>query len=411
MNFGPYRKNAYGEVLRSNPEYAKYLINVNKRDNQKARFAHWAGAFVVETFFTEDEEQEEEVVREDHQVSEGRSRFRFRRKTSAERARAKQEDGEPGTDSDGVPIRRAYSEEETADVLLNQLMTGDWDAVGQMAEQVEDDHRIVQEIVERMKDIQAKTKTGRTNEELMQDREAVESAKRQIRALDARTHTRNKLRKAGMTLQLYKTRCELREEECVNKRAEALRGLEAPGGEKEENREKRVMGFGEYHRWAYGEVMKERPNYVANVAMESERTSVPRKLLQEWLQGRKCQWSHQRILEGGGNALSEPKTMLGERKIKRENEVEHWRESSLARFLTAPNFIPKQEEPKEQERQKGRRKNREGARNWRDNSFSRLTSRSNRRMPTVGEVFGFSIIPKSREAKQSEEDPPMSEVI
>ena len=82
-----------------------------------------------------------------------------------------------------------------------------------MAEQVEGDHRIAKELVERMKEIQAKPQVGRTTEELMQDREAVESAKRQLRVSDARTYTRNKLRKAGMATQLYKTRCEVREEE------------------------------------------------------------------------------------------------------------------------------------------------------------------------------------------------------
>ena len=102
----------YGEVLRTDPRYVKFLIKGNKRDNQKARFAHWAMAFVVETFFTEDKEQEEEVVREDHQVSEGRSRFRFTRQAGAERARSKEEDGEPDTDSDGIPISKVDSTEE-----------------------------------------------------------------------------------------------------------------------------------------------------------------------------------------------------------------------------------------------------------------------------------------------------------
>ena len=103
------------------------------------------------------------------------------------------------------------SSEGTGDALLNRYMTGDWDAVGQMGEQVDEDRKIVLEIVDRMKEVRKKTLLGRTNEELMQDREAVELAKRQIRALGARTHTRNKLRKAGMALQLFKTRCESRE--------------------------------------------------------------------------------------------------------------------------------------------------------------------------------------------------------
>ena len=68
------------------------------------------------------------------------------------------------------------------------------------------------------------------------------------------------------------------------------------------------------------EVLKEKPNYIAYVAMESERTSVPQKMFQEWLQGRKGQRAHRRNLEEGGGImeLEEPKTMMGKRKIKRE---------------------------------------------------------------------------------------------
>ena len=73
MNFGPYRMNTYGEALRANPKYVKYLIKVNKRDNQKARFAHWMMAFIVETFFAEDKEQEEEGVVGDQKMPEGRA--------------------------------------------------------------------------------------------------------------------------------------------------------------------------------------------------------------------------------------------------------------------------------------------------------------------------------------------------
>ena len=65
MNFGPYRKRTYGEVLREEPDYAKFAIKENQGDNQKARFAHWATAFVAETFFAEEEEEQEEEVEED----------------------------------------------------------------------------------------------------------------------------------------------------------------------------------------------------------------------------------------------------------------------------------------------------------------------------------------------------------
>ena len=106
MNFGPYHMKAYGEVLRMDPGYVKFLIKGNQRDNQKARFAHWVTAFIAETFFSEEEEQEDEVDKENQLVSEGRSSCRCRRQTSAERERAKEEDGEPETDSDGMPIRQ-----------------------------------------------------------------------------------------------------------------------------------------------------------------------------------------------------------------------------------------------------------------------------------------------------------------
>ena len=116
------------------------------------------------------------------------------------------------------------STEEVEDVLLNQLTKEDWNAVGRMTEQVEADQKFALELVGRMGELQAKPEEGRTNEELMQDREVLESAKRQLRILDARTYNRNKLRKAGMALELYKIRCELRE-------AEAVRSWDNPEGE------------------------------------------------------------------------------------------------------------------------------------------------------------------------------------
>ena len=90
----------------------------------------------------------------------------------------------------------------TGDPLLNRLMTGDCDAVDKMSEEVEDDHKAVLEIVERMKKVQEKTLIGRTDEELAQDREALRLSKSEMGTLGDRTHTRNKLRKARMTLQI-----------------------------------------------------------------------------------------------------------------------------------------------------------------------------------------------------------------
>ena len=95
------------------------------------------------------------------------------------------------------------------------------------------------------------------------------------------------------------------------------------------------MGFGEYHHWNYGEVLKEKPNYVAYVAMESERMGAPRKLFQEWLQGEKGQWAYRRNLAEGENpnALVEPNTMLEKRKIKRERGEECWRGTPMYRLM------------------------------------------------------------------------------
>ena len=90
-------------------------------------------------------------------------------------------------------------------------MAGDWEALGKMCEEVEEDRMIALEIVERVKKVQEKTSIGRTNEELAQDKEALSLSNRQMGALDDRTHNRNKLGKAGMTLQLFKTTREVRE--------------------------------------------------------------------------------------------------------------------------------------------------------------------------------------------------------
>ena len=56
MGFGPYHRNAYGEVLGNNPRYARYLIEEGMGDNRQSLFAHWVMSFVAETFFWEDRE-------------------------------------------------------------------------------------------------------------------------------------------------------------------------------------------------------------------------------------------------------------------------------------------------------------------------------------------------------------------
>ena len=115
------------------------------------------------------------------------------------------------------------------------------------------------------------------------------------------------------------------------------------------------MGFGEYHHWAYGKVLKGKPNYIAYISMESERTSVPRKLFQERLQWKKGQWAYRRNLEEGGNpnALVEPNTMMGKRKIKRERGEECWRGASMYRLMRVDlEALEYQERENERRRQK-----------------------------------------------------------
>ena len=141
----------------------------------------------------------------------------------SERSEGK-DDGEPETDSDGIPVIDAESLEETSDPLLNRLMTGYWDAVDEMSAEVEEDCKTVQEIVERMQKIQEKSLLGRTNEELAQDREELRTSKSQIRDLNDKSQTRDKLRRAGMTLQLYKTKCG----ESAQRSEEVLRCLVGP---------------------------------------------------------------------------------------------------------------------------------------------------------------------------------------
>ena len=36
MGFGPYHMSPYGEAMRSNPKYAKYMVEGDKSDNQKS---------------------------------------------------------------------------------------------------------------------------------------------------------------------------------------------------------------------------------------------------------------------------------------------------------------------------------------------------------------------------------------
>ena len=135
-----------------------------------------------------------------------------------------------------------------------------------------------------MGEISNKPKEGRTEAEFWQDREAIEVIKRQFRELEIKTHARQVQRQAGMAHQLHKLKGALGEEtEEMGKITKALRTLGNPKWEDSGSEEKRTMGFGEYHHWPYGSAMREKPNYAANIGVESERIGEPQKQFREWI--------------------------------------------------------------------------------------------------------------------------------
>ena len=99
--------------------------------------------------------------------------------------------------------------------------------------------------------------------------------------------------------------------------------------------------------------------------------------------------------------LSRKQGRCGETKIKREKEEEYRQESSLARFLTGPNFSSKKEESKERERLKalGLEESKDPRiQNALENGETIVFPKRQTvcgewgNMPTVGEEFGFLII-------------------
>ena len=154
---------------------------------------------------------------------------------------------------------------------------------------VREEQNNFEELMETMEEILGKTKEGRTEAEFWQDKEAIEVLKRQFREQESETHDRQLQRQAGVAHQLQKLKGELGDEkEEISKITESRRTLGNPKGEESGSEEKRMMGFGEYHHWHYGSVVREKPNYAAYLGMESERISEPQKQFQEWMQKKRA---------------------------------------------------------------------------------------------------------------------------
>ena len=90
------------------------------------------------------------------------------------------------------------------DPLLSRLMTGDWSAVDEMSEDINQDREIVQEIKEKMLAMKERMLLERTDKELKQDKIALTKARMAMAILGKRTKNRDQLRESGITLQLYR---------------------------------------------------------------------------------------------------------------------------------------------------------------------------------------------------------------
>ena len=116
-----------------------------------------------------------------------------------------------------------------------------------------------------------------------------------------------------------------------------------------------MMGFGEYHHWPYGRVLKGKPNYVAYIAMGSGRRNEMQVRFQELLQDKKGCWNYQRNLAENEDpdTLGEPKTMPERRMLEKKRIDKHWQESFLYRLLRGdPDSLEEQGRNNEQRRMK-----------------------------------------------------------
>ena len=173
--------------MRNNPRYVKYLIEEGRRGNLKGRFAHWAMAFAADTFFEEDREGAEKST-------EGGSRRRVKgEKKRTERIRK----------SMGKKRPNELGPEQDVDPLLQRLLNGDWAAVGEMAEGVKKDEELLQEVVGMLRNLKEKTLSIRTVEEIKRDADSLQGAKVEMGELKDHAQSRDAMREAGMTFELF----------------------------------------------------------------------------------------------------------------------------------------------------------------------------------------------------------------
>ena len=100
-----------------------------------------------------------------------------------------------------------------------------------------------------------------------------------MKVLKENAQNRDKMREAGMTLQLFKTLIKTK----AAKPRELFKTMNGDEEDGERSEENRLMGFGEYHHWAYGNVLTEKPNYVTYVCAGGGRSSEAQKHSQEWI--------------------------------------------------------------------------------------------------------------------------------
>ena len=92
----------------------------------------------------------------------------------------------------------------------------------------------------------------RSDEELKHDTETLVGAKKKMNVLKENAQNRDKMREAGMALQLFRTMIKTKDGK-KSALFKTMNGKEEDGGRSGENR---LMGFGEYHHWAYGNVLR-----------------------------------------------------------------------------------------------------------------------------------------------------------
>ena len=138
-------------------------------------------AFTVETFFEEDGEVME-------RTNEGGSQIRG-----------------TGETPKLARVRKEREQESLGGPLLNRLMMGDLIAVGEMGEDGNKDLDLVQEVVATMRALRERTLMVRSDEELKHDTETLVGAKKKMNVLKENAQNRDKMREAGMALQLFRT--------------------------------------------------------------------------------------------------------------------------------------------------------------------------------------------------------------